>query len=66
MRLQTAFLSLFVALEAFALPTEPALKKRQIQPLSSGAVAAFEPYSFYAASAYCDPSVLETWTCGGG
>lgn len=65
MRLLAASLSLLSVLGAFATPTDPALEKRQIQTLSSGAVAAFKPYSFYAASAYCDPSTLKTWTCGG-
>ena len=65
MHLLAASLSLLVALGAVAAPTESALEKRQIQTLSSEAVAAFKPYSFYAASAYCDPSVLKTWTCGG-
>ena len=64
MRLLSAFLSLFAVLGAFATPTK-SMEKRQIQTLSPGAIATFKPYSFYAASAYCDPSVLETWTCGG-
>jgi len=65
MRLPTAPLLLFAALGAFAAPTESTLEKRQIQTISPGDVAAFKPYSFYAASAYCEPSVLKTWTCGG-
>ncbi|KAF9646506.1 lipase [Thelephora ganbajun] len=64
MYLLVASLSLLSALGAFAAPTESALEKRQIQTLSPGAVAAFKPYSYYAASAYCDASVLKTWTCG--
>ena len=57
-------LSLLAALSAFAAPSRPTLGKRQIETLSPGAVAAFKPYSFYAASAYCSPSDLEEWTCG--
>jgi len=65
MGLLATSLSLLAAFGAFAAPTESTLEKRQIQILSPGAIAAFKPYSFYAASAYCDPSVLKTWTCGG-
>ena len=64
MRLLTASLLLLAALDTFAAPTESALEKRQIQTFSPGAVSDFKPYSFYAASAYCDPSVLKTWACG--
>lgn len=65
MRFLAASLSLLAVLGAFAAPTESTLEKRQIQTLSPGAIAAFKPYSFYAASAYCDPSTLMKWTCGG-
>jgi len=57
-------LSLLAALSAFAAPSKPTFGKRQIETLSPGAVAAFKPYSFYAASAYCNPSNLGEWTCG--
>jgi len=60
----SAALTLLIALGALAAPTEPTLEKRQIQTLSSGAIAAFKPYTFYAGAAYCEPSVLKTWTCG--
>ena len=65
MRLLTAPLSLLAVLGASAAPNESTLGKRQIQTLSPGDVATFQPFSSYAASAYCDPSVLKTWTCGG-
>jgi len=66
MRLLIASLSLLAALSVFAAPADSiTLEKRQIQTISPGAVAAFKPYSFYAASAYCNPFVLKTWTCGG-
>ena len=63
MRLLVASWALLAALSAFAAPADP--EKRQIHNISSRAVSAFKPYSFYAASAYCKPSVLQTWTCGG-
>jgi len=65
MRLLISSLSLLAALSAFAAPADSTLEKRQIQTISPEEIAAFKPYSFYAASAYCDPSVLKTWTCGG-
>ena len=33
--------------------------------LSKGEVEEFKPYSFYAAAAYCDPSDILKWSCGG-
>ena len=66
MRLLIAPLLLLAALSAFAAPADSTtLEKRQIEIIPPEAIAAFKPYSFYAASAYCDPSVLKTWTCGG-
>jgi hypothetical protein len=66
MHLLAAPLLLLAALGTFASPAESTHERRQIHTLSPRAIAAFKPYSFYAASAYCDPSVLKTWTCGGG
>lgn len=64
MRLLFASFSLLAAFSALADPIGSVIEKRQIQTLSTGAVAAFRPYSFYAASAYCDPYALKAWSCG--
>jgi hypothetical protein len=65
MRLLAALLLLLAAPCGFASLADSTLEKRKIRSLSPGAITAFKPYSFYAASAYCDPSALKTWTCGG-
>lgn len=44
----------------------PSIERRQaITTLTTAQIAAFKPFSFFAASAYCNPSVTRTWTCGG-
>ena len=41
--------------------------KRQqfITTLSSAEIEVFKPYTFYAAVAYCQPSLTFSWKCGG-
>jgi hypothetical protein len=65
MRFLPVSLSLLTVLSAFAAPNHSRVEKRQIQTLSPQAIAAFKPYTFFAAAAYCDPSALKMWTCGG-
>lgn len=65
------FLALVVValgLSAYAAPAPitEALKKRQsITTLSSSAIAAFTPYSYYASTGYCTPATTLAWNCGG-
>ena len=58
-------LSLLVVLSASAAPTDTDPENGQIWTLLAEDVATFKPYSYYAASAYCYPSTLADWTCGG-
>ena len=50
----------------FGLACASAVTRRQtITTLSSEQIEAFKPYTFYAATAYCDPSQTLSWSCGG-
>ena len=50
----------------FELACASAVTRRQtITTLSSEEIEAFKPYTFYAATAYCDPSQTLSWSCGG-
>jgi len=58
----TTFLATLAALGVRAVPT---IEKRQsITTLTSSQIAVFKPFSWFAATAYCDPSVTKAWTCG--
>ena len=47
-------------------PIAAALVVRQsITELGAAEVAAFTPYSNFAAAAYCPPNKTATWSCGG-
>lgn len=35
-----------------------------VTPLTSEQVSAFKPFTFYASSAYCQPTTTINWTCG--
>jgi len=57
------------SLALFLLPllacATPTVERRQsITTLSAAQVAAFKPYTFFAASAYCNPSTTINWSCG--
>ncbi|GLB41588.1 putative alpha beta-hydrolase [Lyophyllum shimeji] len=63
-------LSLGVVLTAIsglaAVQAAPSLAPRQsISTLTPAQVAAYKPYSFYAATAYCQPANTLAWNCGG-
>ena len=38
---------------------------QDISFLNKGEIEEFKPYSYYAAAAYCDPSDILKWSCGG-
>lgn len=38
--------------------------RQSITPLSPAQIAAFKPYSYYAAAAYCSAASTLSWTCG--
>jgi len=47
--------------------SEPELEARDAAPvqITAAAIAAFKPYTYYAAAAYCDPATTLVWDCGG-
>lgn len=57
------FLAAFAVYGARAAP--PAERRQSITALTAAQISAFKPFSFFAATAYCNPSVTRTWTCGG-
>jgi len=42
----------------------PAQRRQSITTLSQAQITAFKPYSFFAATAYCNPSTTINWSCG--
>ncbi|PPQ76610.1 LOW QUALITY PROTEIN: hypothetical protein CVT26_012749 [Gymnopilus dilepis] len=48
-----------------AAPADGELLRRQsITALTTAQISAFKPFSFFASSAYCNPSTTIKWTCG--
>ncbi|GLB41589.1 putative lipase (class 3) [Lyophyllum shimeji] len=65
---QLVLSSLLAAAAIRAAPAveAPSLEARQsVTTLTAGQVAAYKPYSYYAASAYCQPASTLAWNCGG-
>lgn len=62
---------IFVSLLASIVNAAPGfelvqLSKRQsITTLSSPQISSFKPYTFFASTAYCNPSMTINWSCGG-
>ncbi|KAF9256524.1 lipase class 3 family protein [Marasmius fiardii PR-910] len=54
---------LFVSFVALASPT-PMEKRQAITAVPAEQIAAFKPFTFYAAAAYCPPTKTSTWNCG--
>ena len=40
------------------------IARQSITTLSSTQVSSFKPYTFFASTAYCQPSTTLTWSCG--
>lgn len=60
-----AFVPLLIAIFALRAAASPAVPAAQgITPLSSADIAAFLPYTHFAAVAYCPPAVTLAWSCG--
>ncbi|KAI9510544.1 lipase [Russula earlei] len=55
--------SLF-ALASIGLAHAAVLPRQAISTLSSTAIDAFAPYTYFASTAYCDPSTTINWSCG--
>ena len=61
---------IFVGLAFFRIAYATVIATRQTQGqnlsiLSDEDIEVFKPYSFYSAAAYCSPSDILTWSCGG-
>lgn len=67
-RLGVLFLTLLsVACEAAASPLQTTSRRDEqatISPLTQPQIVSFEPYSFFAATAYCPPRTTVNWSCG--
>jgi hypothetical protein len=63
------FLSLFALLinvGVYAIPTPLPLHGRSgVVQLSAAQIAEFAPFTQFARAAYCDPSIITEWKCGG-
>lgn len=44
---------------------KPITSRQAITTLTQAQVTAFKPFTFYAATAYCNPSTTVNWSCGG-
>ncbi|KAF8872862.1 lipase [Infundibulicybe gibba] len=48
----------------FVHAAPPPAAKKGISTLTPAEVTKFKPYSFYASTAYCEPSKTRSWNCG--
>ena len=48
-------------------PYLPVVKRaaQSLSVLSSAEISSFRPFAFYASTAYCQPSQILSWQCGG-
>lgn len=63
-------LLLFTPVGAAPLPeisevAERGLESRAVTVLSAASISNFTPFSQFARAAYCQPSQIKTWSCGG-
>ncbi|KAF9256517.1 alpha/beta-hydrolase [Marasmius fiardii PR-910] len=54
---------LLVALTSIVVASPTSGKQQSITILSAAQVATYQPYSFYAAAAYCNPDSTLAWNC---
>ncbi|KAF8625011.1 hypothetical protein AX15_005596, partial [Amanita polypyramis BW_CC] len=59
--LPLVFAALVSVLTVRAVPLEP---RQTINPLSTTQINAFTPYTYFASTAYCQPSATILWNCG--
>ncbi|KAI0667866.1 lipase [Trametes maxima] len=62
--LLAVFVVLLLSNAARAVATPRTVEARPITTLSDAQIAAFLPYTHYAAAAYCPPSITLAWSCG--
>jgi len=59
-----AVVALLGAVTVQAAPASDLLKRQTITTLSASQISAYKPFSFFASTAYCNPSTTLTWSCG--
>ena len=47
------------------LASAAVLKRQSISTLSESQISGYTPYTYFAAAAKCNPSLTQTWSCGG-
>ena len=57
-------LTLSMLVAAYASPLGP-IRRQSITTLSTAQIEAFKPFTFFASTAYCNPSTTINWSCGG-
>lgn len=71
-------LATFVSISVWAFPTpgpqrevipnvgaKRDLVARTVTTLSGADISSYTPFTQFARAAYCDPTKIKTWTCGG-
>ena len=58
--LQSVFTLTFVAFVRAAI-----VNRQDITTLSTDQISTYAPFTHFAGGAYCDPSKIMSWTCGG-
>ena len=53
------------ALMLVGLVNAASVKRQAIAPLSSGQISSYTPFTYFASTAYCNPSTTINWSCGG-
>lgn len=56
--------ALLCAFVVDAAPPPELVKRQAITPLTATQISAFKPYTFFASTAYCNPSNTLAWNCG--
>ncbi|TBU36393.1 alpha/beta-hydrolase [Dichomitus squalens] len=62
--LLTALSAITIGVRAVPAPHTLTIRQDAIAPLPSAEIAAFKPYTWFASTAYCDPSSTKAWNCG--
>jgi len=57
--------ALLCAFVVDAAPPPELVKRQAITPLAAAQISAFKPFTFFASTAYCNPSNTLAWNCGG-
>ena len=58
------FVSALLCAVVDAVPPLALVKRQAITPLSAAQISAFKPFTFFASTAYCNPSKTLNWNCG--